>query len=171
MAESDHIRNRVPADASPAQMQGARAGETYASMLYREPVKSALRVRAEMSFDECMAPLIALAAEPALDACGRRTYREHVEVVLFNEGINVWHHRWSAERGPYWHRAAWARFAVAPHQRYALEVEREGSALVVRCQTHNIGVRLDLPQSLYAGITGCEGTNRFYSFDLVAGEE
>lgn len=169
--EPDHIRNRVPADASLAQMQGARAGETYASMLYREPVEGALQVRAEMSFDECMAPLIVLAAEPAPEAGGRRAYREHVEVVLFDQGINVWHHHWSAERGPYWHRAAWARFAVAPHQRYALEVERAGPALAVRCGPHHFGVRLDLPERLYAGITGCEGTNRFYSFDLTAGEK
>lgn len=170
LAEPDHIRNQVPADATPAEMQGPRAGETYASMLYREPVECALRVRAEMAFDQCMAPLIVLATEPVLEACGRRVYREHVEVVLFNEGINIWHHRWSAQRGPYWHRAAWARFAVDAHTRYVVEVEREGPALAVHCGMHSVGVRLDLPERLYAGITGCEGTNRFYAFDLMAGE-
>ena len=54
LQEADHIRNSVPLDASPAALQGERAGETYASMLHRHSVKSSLRVRAELSFDECM---------------------------------------------------------------------------------------------------------------------
>lgn len=169
LQETDHIRNKVPSGASLAAQQGVRAGETYASMLYRRPVKSLLRVRAELAFEECMAPLIALAAEPIQEDGGVCVYREHVEVVLFNQGINVWHHQWSTERGPYWHRAAWARFSAAAGRRYVLEVERVDSDLTVRCAGHVLGVRLALPQVLYAGITGCEGTNRFYHFAIWAG--
>lgn len=169
LQEADHIRNSVPPDASPAALQGERAGETYASMLHRHSVKSSLRVRAELSFDECMAPLITLAAEPAEESGGACVYREHVEVVLFNQGINVWHHRWTAERGPYWHRAAWSRFSAAAGRRYVLEVERVGSDLTVRCAGSVLGVRLVLPETLYAGITGCEGTNRFYHFAMWSG--
>ncbi len=167
--ETDHIRNRVPADATPQQMLAERAGETYASMLYKEP-QSAFCVRAETSFDERMAPLVVLAAEPQFNAAGHREYREHVEVVLFDEGINIWHHYWSEERGPYWRRAAWMRFAVAANRRYTLEVERRGAALTVCCDGRVFGVEMTLPDSLYAGITGCEGTNRFYEFVLFARE-
>ena len=74
LQEADHIRNSVPLGASPAALQGERAGETYASMLHRHSVKSSLRVRAELSFDECMAPLITLAAEPAEENGSARVY-------------------------------------------------------------------------------------------------
>jgi hypothetical protein len=170
LQESDHIRNRVPVDASLSELQGARCGETYVSMLYRLP-QTALRVRAEMSFDQRMAPLVVLAPEPVQNAAGQLEYREHIEVVLFDEGINVWHHQWSAERGPYWNRAAWARFRAAVGRRYVLEVERAGAQLVVRCAGHAFGVALALPDRLYAGVTGCEGINRFYHFALWSEEE
>ena len=169
LQEADHIRNRVPLDAAPAALQGERAGETYASMLHRSPAQSSLRVRAELAFDECMAPLITLAAEPVQEGERGRVYREHVEVVLFDQGVNVWHHRWAAERGPYWSRVAWARFSTASGRRYVLEVERAGPDLTVCCAGHVLGVRLALPETLYAGITGCEGTNRFYHFAMWAG--
>ena len=81
----------------------------------------------------------------------------------------MWHHRWAAERGPHWYRAAWARFSAAAGRRYVLEVERAGPDLTVRCANHVLGVRLALPETLYAGITGCEGTNRFYHFAMWAG--
>ncbi|MFT5085773.1 MAG: hypothetical protein ACI906_000443 [Candidatus Latescibacterota bacterium] len=168
--EADHIRNRVPADVTPEQMLGERAGETYTSMLYKEP-QTSLRVCAEMSFDERMAPLIVLAAEPELGADGRREYREHIEIVLFDEGINIWHHKWSVERGPHWRRAAWASFAVDAGRRYALEVERVEMALTVRCGECVFGVEIALPEQLYTGITGCEGNNRFYEFVLFARED
>ena len=64
LQEADHIRNSVPLDASPAALQGERAGETYASMLHRHSVKSSLRVRAELSFDECMACLLYTSPSP-----------------------------------------------------------------------------------------------------------
>lgn len=169
LQEADHIRNKVPLDATPAALQGERAGETYASMLHRNSAQSSLRVRAELAFDECMAPLITLAAEPVQEGEKGRVYREHVEVVLFDQGVNVWHHRWAAERGPYWSRIAWARFSTASGRRYVLEVERAGPDLTVRCADHVLGVRLALPETLYAGITGCEGTNRFYHFAMWAG--
>ena len=45
----EHIENRVPPDASPAQLLGVRAGETYSSMvLARAPVQD-VRVRAVVS--------------------------------------------------------------------------------------------------------------------------
>ena len=169
LQEADHIRNKVPLDATPAALQGERASETYASMLHRNSAQSSLRVRAELAFDECMAPLITLAAEPVQEGERGHVYREHVEVVLFDQGINVWHHRWAAERGPYWSRVAWARFSTASGRRYVLEVERAGPDLTVRCADHVLGVRLALPETLYAGITGCEGTNRFYHFAMWAG--
>ena len=169
LQEADHIRNKVPLDATPAALRGERAGETYASMLHRNSAQSSLRVRAELAFDECMAPLITLAAEPVQEGERGRVYREHVEVVLFDQGVNVWDHRWAAERGPYWSRVAWARFSTASGRRYVLEVERAGPDLTVRCADHVLGVRLALPETLYAGITGCEGTNRFYHFAMWAG--
>lgn len=161
----DCIENRVPAGASLEEMIGSRAGETYASMLYREPL-AAFCVRAEMAFAQRMAPLIVLAAEPGRDQAGRREYREHVEVVLFDRGINVWHHFWSRDKGPHWKKAAHLDFAAEAGRRYALEVARQDATLQVYLDQRVLKVDLALPKRLYAGITGCEGLNRFYNFSL-----
>ena len=161
----DHIENRVPADATIAEMEDDRAGETYASMLYREPLE-ALRARAELAFAERMAPLIVLAAEPGLNEAGHPEYREHVEVVLFDGGINVWHHRWSPKKGPSWTKVAHRTFVAKAGRRYVLAVTRLGPALRVHLEQHLLDVELALPRRLYAGITGCEGRNRFYAFSL-----
>ena len=53
----DCLENRVPADASVQELSGRRAGETYSSMLYREPL-AAFCARVEMAFAERMAPLV-----------------------------------------------------------------------------------------------------------------
>ena len=134
-------------------------------MLYREPL-AAFCARVEMAFAERMAPLVVLADEPGRDQAGRREYRGHVEVVLFDRGINVWHHFWNRDRGPHWKKAAHLAFPAEAGRRYALEVERQGPALQVRLDQRVLEVGLALPERLYAGITGCEGRNRFYSFSL-----
>ena len=166
--QNDHICNRVPKEASPEDLisTGSRAPETYASMLSREELPEDVVVQVSASFDYRMAPLVVLAAEPGVDHKGRLEYREHFEVVIFDQGINLWHHVYMQGR-PLWIRAAYSRFELGPGMRHMLEVERKGRELRMRVGEHEMGCRLEtLPRARYAGITGCEGVNRFYDFKV-----
>ena len=168
--ERDCLRNRTPTDATQAEMLGKRAGETYTSMLLREPVEGNMELAATMSFEHRMAPLIVLAAAVGEDQEGHPEHREHWEIVLFDEGVNVWHHMY-ADGKPSWRRVAHARFPVEPGKPHRLEVmvrrTPRGAQISVRVGEHEFGY-LDtvLPPTVQVGITGCEGVNRFYGFEL-----
>lgn len=164
--EADHIRNQVPAGASEAELLGPRAPETYASQVWRERVSGPLLVRAEMSFDHRMAPLVVLAPELSANCNSQPQYREHYEVVLCDEGINIWHHTFALGR-PCWQKLAHHSFEVSARQRHTLEVEKHAAELVVRVAGREFAVFCPiLPQCTYVGLTGCEGVNRFYTFSV-----
>ena len=164
--EEEHLRNGVPAGATPDELLGLCAPETYTSQVWRERVSGALRVRAEMAFDHRMAPLIVLAPELSANCNSQPQYREHFEVVLYDEGINVWHHTFALGR-PRWQKLAHYFLSVAPRQRHTLEVEKREAELIVRAAGREFVLSCPaLPQACYVGITGSEGVNRFYAFSL-----
>ena len=78
--EKDHIRTNGPETFD---------GETYTSMLFMRPLRDQFKVSAKVSFDEEMAPAIVVAQQPAYLSGDCWEYREHYEVVLFNQGINT----------------------------------------------------------------------------------
>lgn len=164
--KADHLENAVPAGATREELEGKRAPETYTSMVQRQPVTGNVRLATTLAFTWRMAPLMVLAPELGRDAAGRPEYREHFEVCVFNEGVNVWHHTYADGR-PSWHLAAYGRFPLQADTRYRLEVERKGQRLTIRIDGHEFGYQEDsLPPSLYVGLTGCEGLNRFYDFSV-----
>jgi hypothetical protein len=172
--EADAIRNATPSDATAQDMLGKRAGETYTSMVLKQAATGNLRVESTMSFAHRMAPLIVLAPVLGEDREGSPEYREHWEIVLFDQGVNVWHHVYENGK-PSWRKAAFARFPVKAGEKHKLSVTvkrvGEGAQLTVRVGDHEMGY-LDehLPESLHVGLTGCEGTNRFYDFRLTQGK-
>lgn len=168
--EADGVRNQTPDGATDAELLGKRAPEAYSSMVVARPFEGNLAVRTTLSFDDQMAPLIVLAPELGKDAKGRPEYREHFEIVVYNKGVNVWHHTW-ADGKPAWKKAAYWVFELKPRTRAVLEVQvnhsSRGPMLVVKVDNREMGY-LDtaLPTRCYVGITGCEGVNRFYDFSV-----
>tara|TARA_B100000579_G_C22813656_1_gene846624 strand:- start:725 stop:1333 length:609 start_codon:yes stop_codon:yes gene_type:complete len=164
----DHICNRVPGGVDEIELMGSEAGRTYSSMLYKELVTDFV-VGVEMSFDYRMAPLIVLSGAPAQHSDGSFVYRDHIEVVLFDEGVNVWSHSWDETNGPTWRKLSFFQLPTLPKERYFLEVTRSGEQVLnIRCNEQSFEVAADLPERLHVGITGCEGLNRFYEFSLSA---
>ena len=99
----------MPAGATAEEMQGPRAGEVYSSMIVDRPPVPDLLGRTRTSFDFRMAPLVVLTGPSGEDRDGNPEYREHVEVVIYDLGENVWHHTW-VDDGPTWYRAGWGDF-------------------------------------------------------------
>jgi len=175
LQKADGIENQVPANAAPHELMGSRAGETYTSMVLKDRFRGSATIQATMSFADQMAPLIVIASDLGADQKGRPEYRDHYEIVLWNEGVNVWHHGY-AEGKPSWQLAAYAKFPLKANTRYEASVQLKHEpgvkSLTVRVADHEFGFSDPaLPDLFFAGITACEGVNRFYDFSIAAAKD
>jgi len=160
------IANQVPKHATPEELQGKLAAETYSSMVYKEKVLGNVTIASTMAFAHQMAPLILLTLALAENAKGQQECSERFEIVIFNEGVNVWRHFLKEGKLTY-RKAAFASFRLEKDTPYRLEVKKTGKTLTVSVAGHTFGYTDDaLPDACYVGVTGCEGLNRFYNFSI-----
>lgn len=161
--EEDAITNVIPEDIDPSAIPSDRMADVYASLLYKQPFHGNVRFETECQFDQEMAPLLVFSKELT------EVYREHLEVVLYNEGINLWHHYYENGR-PSWKRLGFLEAKFEPGKKYTLsarfEFDSKGTTLIMECDGKKFGVMLDgdWPRDYYAGVTACEGVNHFYRF-------
>lgn len=156
------IENAVPADATPAQLLKERVKETYAGMVRPTPLSTDFRLSSTMEFADRMAPSLLLVSHLGPAEAGYRACLQHLEIVLFDQGLNVWSHQREGDRST-WLKVAWWRFELHPDTPYRLTVERTGPSLAFRVEGHECGCRVaDLAPELYLGLAGQEGVNRFY---------
>ncbi len=166
----DCIENECP-PLSGEEIFKKHCSKVYSAMVLSRRAEIGQTVSSEMSFDHRMAPLIVLSEDLGKTAAGEPVFGEHWEIVLYDEGLNVWHHSMKDGK-PHWYKAAYLKAQFDKDVRYNLEVKvsktRKGvKEMVVKCGGREIGyVDNDLPDSFYAGIIGCEGRNRFYSFSV-----
>lgn len=160
----DCIENTRPAATAPAA--GAGAPWVYVAMVRKTPVQGDLTVASTMDFQGGLAPSITLTYEIEKDDQGRPVHRQNVEVVLYKEGVNVW--RQEVRNGKTaWTLVVYEKLPLKDGTRYAVEVARKGKMMEVRVEGHTLGWREEtLPDSVYVGIAGYEGINRFYDFSL-----
>ncbi len=171
--EEDHIVQNVPNDVSDEALRTRLKAENYVSMCFKEKVSFTEKIvfSSIMSFDERMAPLLVIAPELGTTNQGFPEYREHWEIILFDEGLNIWHHFWKDGK-PSWTLAAYARKPFLPKTKYRLETtitKNYGGMLEVKCGDLVFGCLAErMADSLFLGITACEGRNRFYDFKISA---
>jgi hypothetical protein len=166
---ADNIENPVP-DRPVDQWTSDQGDESYVSMVTKEKFKGNLVVKSTMEFDPKLAPLIVLAEDLGKSRMGIPEYRNHTEIVIFNEGVNVWVHTYDKKtKSTSFILAAFARFPLQGKTRYITEVRREGKTLTIKIAGHCFGVYLpNLADELHVGITACEGHNRFYDFSVTS---
>lgn len=174
----DYIENETPDVADPAALEWeAKDGtdefrgvmtQTHAGMVYKDPITGDFTAASTLAFTRRMAPSIVFGTLVESARPTHKQYRESWEIVLWDEGINVWRQTLPQGRVQ-WKLIGYAKFPLQPHTRYTLGVRREGNTLHIEADGHCFSV-LDstLPESCYLGITGCEGINRFYDFRLDA---
>ena len=170
--KKDHIQNCVPAGVSAAELQGKRASETYTCMLWKKSLNSdkTITVHSRMSFDNHMAPLIVFSGIYGKDKKHRPELREHWEVVLYDKGLNIWHHEYK-EGKPCWYLAASLKADFQPKVIYNLQVNmrkiNDKMRMEVSCGDEKLTyTELHFPKQFQTGITGCEGINCFYDFGV-----
>ena len=170
---ADHIVNET-GDWSDEDLYARHVTEVYSSMVRKDKVSGKCRIASTMSFDHLMAPLIVIAPVLGTSADGRHPeFRRHHEIVLYNEGINVWRYVWDGH-GPKWTLAAFLRAPFEPRRKYELavtvEAYKDTRRMTVDCGGRTFGYSDDaLELDNYVGITGCEGRNRFYDFTVETG--
>ncbi len=161
------ISNQVPEGAAPEELEGKRTPETSSSMVYKEKVRGNVTIISTMAFAHKMAPLVLLAPDVSENAKGQKECSERFEVVIFNEGVNIWRHSLKDGKLTY-RKAAFASFRLEKDTPYRLEVKKADKTLTVSVAGHIFGYTDDaLPDACYVGITGCEGLNRFYNFRVA----
>jgi hypothetical protein len=169
--KDDRIVNKVPSDATNEEMLNKRAGETYTSMLINKKFSGNLKISCQMSFDHRMAPGIMIAFDPIKDGKGRSEYREHFEIILYDKGINVWHH-FFVDGKQQWRKKAFLDADYKPLTKYNLIVTlnytAKGPVMKLEADGKVFGYIEDsLPKEFYLGIVASEGVNTFYDFKVT----
>ena len=168
--EKDHVVNVCPKDATPEEMLSKRAPETYAAMVWKQPVTGNAVIKSKMSFDYRMAPSIIIAEEVGKSKEGYPEFRNHYEIVLYDKGLNVWRH-WFKNGKQVWRKVGYLTADFKPNVKYDLEVKitftGRGPMWEVKAGGHTFGFVDDLlPKKYFVGIVACEGVNRFYDFEV-----
>lgn len=168
--EANHIVNICPADATEKEMLSKRAAETYAAMIYKNPVRGSSKIKCEMSFDYRMAPSIVIAEKVGASDKGFPEFRTHYEVVLYDQGLNIWRH-WFVNGKQVWRKIGSMKAKFLPKVKYEMEVEikftRRGPVITVEVDDREFSIMDDLMfKEYYVGIVAAEGVNRFYDFEI-----
>jgi len=166
----DHIMNAVPPDLTDEVIFSKYVDSVYSCIMLRKKYGMPSEITCTMSFDHRMAPLIVLAKDVGRSAKGEPEQRDHYEIILFDEGINVWHHVYNQGK-PKYRQAAFLKTKFLPRRKYKLRVrvtrDRKGKYMQIECGGHTFGFMDEaLPETFYVGIIGCEGRNRFYDFGI-----
>ncbi len=169
---ADCISNYVPDDIKPEDMQMGRdrTAETYVSMLLKHPIMNDATIETSCSFEGRMAPLIVLSQELA------SIHHDHIEVVMYDRGINIWHH-YFRENKPSWKLLSFIDMPLKIGEKHTMSVSvrfnQKGAFLFVKSHGQLLGSRIDTnwPNKYYVGITGCEGKNSFYDFSVKEEKE
>ena len=151
-------------------MLNKRVAETYAAMIYKNPLQGNVTVKSVMSFDYRMAPGIVIAEKPGVSTGNYPEFRTHYEVVLFDEGVNVWRH-WFKDGKQVWRKMGYLKASFQPNKLYQLTVKLQftsrGPVISVACGGHEFGfIDEQLSKDFYVGIVASEGFNRFYDFEI-----
>lgn len=147
------------------QSEDASTGYENISLMLREPITGDMRITLRTSFDAWGAPLIVLAEDLEKDKAGLWRYREYYEVVLYEEGINVWRLTTDAENTVSWRKVMSVDFPVSCHDIHTLTVDVVEDTLLIDADGHRMSVMLPATfPAYYVGFDACENINRFYSF-------
>ena len=160
---------REEADCIVNQKSDALAtGYENASLMLSAPYTGAHRVQTRCAFEAWGAPLIVIAEDLARDAEGVFRYREYYEVVLYEEGVNVWRMTTDENDTVTWKKMMSVDFAVTPNEIHTLSVDLLGDTLEITADDRRMSVCLpDLFAKYYIGIDACENINRFYELSVT----
>jgi hypothetical protein len=157
----DCIENVTPTD--PAKKSAL--DQTLTTMIYNTKFSGNWTATATFEIGAGSAPGIMLVQDWAPDAQGRPQYGEFYEVIIYEKGLNLWHHFAGEDGKRTYEKTSYSTFALQPDTHYTLQVRRQKQSLQMTVDGHIVGVLLKpLPDELFIGVEGCEGVSRVYDF-------
>ena len=138
----------------------------YITLFTKEKYASGTKISTKCSFDHFGAPLLVITDEVTEDN-GELRYGRYFEVVLYEEGINVWEMWMPEEKQVKWHKLMAVKFPVTENDVHELsmkigkdmlEIEADGKVALLRVE--------NLPEQFHVGLSGCEGINKFFDFTI-----
>ena len=171
--KDDCIVNRCP-DVPGEEVYRKYHSSVYAALVYRRPFAVGSRISSTMMFDHRMAPIVVIADGLGKNAkTGHAEFRDHWEVCLYDQGVNVWRHFFEDGQQK-WYKAGSLvlpeREYFRPNVRHEVKVTVENYKHGSRQIVVSVGgytltcVDDHLPDTFFAGIIACEGRNFFYDF-------
>lgn len=140
----------------------------YISMIYNDDLKENFTISTKCSFESYGAPIIVIADEPTKLKNNILKYNTYIEIVLYENGINLWHINNKTKKVTQIIRE---EFKVENNKIHNLivSVDLNKSWIIVSLNNENIKHIIPWPKlskfkKYYTGITACEGINRFYNF-------
>ena len=150
---------------------GEQFGYEYISIVTNETYRSGTTITTTCDFEKFGAPLIVISGDINKDENGYNRYGTHFEVVAYEEGMNVWHidaYPERIERPVKTALIASARFKIEAGRKICISLKVCDNALIAT--VNGVEVKVEhpaVPEEFHAGITACEGINRFYDFSIV----
>lgn len=141
-------------------------GFDYTTIMTKEKFGAGTKLWATCSFEKYGAPLITLTDKLKKDENGDLRYDVCYEVVLWENGINVWD--MFIENGELkWEKALSIDFSLAAGIKHEMHIELMQKGIRIVIGDKDVSVRLEnLPENVHIGITGCENINRLYSLKI-----
>ena len=139
----------------------SRMKNAYVSILSKEWFSAPVTLSATCNFLSFGAPLLVLTDNVIAAPDGYPAYGRHIEIVAYEDGINVW--LLNGTEKPI--LAGKTRFPVPANEKITLTAEILPGR--IECTLCGQSAAFDIeqvPLRFRAGITACEGVNRFYSF-------
>lgn len=168
----DAIVNVLPGP-SPEEVFRKMHSSSYVAMMHRRRFNLGCTVSSKMSWDYRMAPIIVIAPDIGVGNSGLPELRDHWEVCLYDEGINIWYHYFE-DGVQKWYKDASIALPKGCHFKaneihdLQVKIVRNGKGkreMTVKCGGYTLTcIDPRFPETFYLGIIGCEGRNWFYDF-------
>lgn len=157
--EQDCIRNGTNSD--------MEDGFDYTSLLTKERYPYQTTIAATCSFENFGAPLLLFTDKVQPDEEGNLWYGGCYEIVLFEEGINVWKH-FMVGNEVRWVKLFFADFPVDRNEKYTISATLLEEGMEFAVNERKFFLRIEnIPAQMHVGFTACEDINRFYDFSVV----
>lgn len=156
----DYIQNESPGNTQALE-------QTLTTMIYNTKLTGNFTASATFEIGAGSAPGIILAQDYAPNDKGRPQYGEFYEVIIYEKGLNLWHH-FPGEHKPPYEKTSYSNFELKPDTHCTLTVKRQKQSVEMAVDGHIVGVLLNtLPEDLFIGVEGCEGISRVYDFSVT----
>ena len=173
---SDCVMNANDPSWSDEDLFKNHQADVYSSLILTNRFRGDITFSSRMSFDHRMAPSLVIAGEFAMDAQGRKAFRDIYEIVLFEDGLNVWRHRRPGGGKSEIEKVAYTAHVFKKKTPYELKVVltrkkayggRLTTDIKVSSDGAEVGFRDETVPTVYSiGLLGSEGRCRFYGLTV-----